>query len=208
MNVYGYINTPTGNNDFHAQHFAILSFASNNRLDQVHFIHESAPDRLHGAKPILSGMLDNLHRGDTMLTTDFQKLGDTTVAVLDALSILSRRGVRLYVVNSGYRLDSNADALVVNMACSLLEMIEKDVLVHPEQEPVPIQMQHEDADIQTPTRRIRRSRLDDRRSEIELLLSTGISLSEAARRLGVSRPALTDWVESRNPSVHNPPATT
>ena len=204
---YGYIHSTPGSPDYHAQHFTILSQAASRGLGPVIFILE-VPDRLHGAKPILSGMLDNLHRGDTLVVTDFLKLGDTTVAVLDALSILSLRGVRLYVINSEYKLDSNADALVVATACSLLQMIEKELQVHPEQESVPIQMQREDAALQTPTRRIRRSRLDDRRSEIQLLLSTGISLSEAARRLGVSRPALTDWVESRNPSVHNHPATT
>jgi len=206
--TYGYIHATTGNNDFQVQHFGILSFASNNRLGPVQFIHEPAPDQRHGAKPILAGMIANFHRGDTLVVTDFPKLGGSTGEVLDALSTLSRQGVRLYVANSGYRLASNADALVVTTAYSLLDMIEKELQVRPkpspEPVPTPIQMPSDHADLQSPPLRTRKSKLDHRRSEIEELLSSGISLSEAARNLEVSRPALTDWILSRKLSVQTP----
>jgi len=207
--TYGYIDAPIGIPDYHFQHFGILSHAASYGLGQVNFIHEG-PDRPHDTKPILSGMLDNLHRGDTLIVTDFSKLGDTTVEVLDALTVLSRRGVRLYVVSSEYRLDNNADALVVNMACSLIRMIEKELQVRPEPAPAPdpFQMPPAHADLSTPTPRTRKRKLDGRSSEIEELLSTGISMSEAALRLGVSRPTLADWAGRWNLFIPNPPPTT
>jgi len=209
MSIYAYIETVKGTPEFNIEYGSILTWASAARVQgNLHFCYESISKQPHCARPVLSGMLSTLQRDDALVLCDFTKLGSATAEVLGVLYTLSGRGVRLYVVNSGFQLDTNADALLVNMACALVAQIAKELVVHPEQEPVPIQMQREDAYLQTPTRRIRRSRLDDRRSEIELLLSNGISLSEAARRLGVSRPALTDWVESRNPSVHTPPATT
>lgn len=205
---YGYIQAVTGTPDYHAQHYGILSYATSHGLGPIHICHEAATDHIHGAKPVLSGMLDNFHRGDTLVVTDFLKLGRSTGEVLDVLRALSHRGVKLYVVNSGYRLESNADALVITMACSLFEVVEKELQVRPDPAPAPIQMPCDVADLQTPARRIRKSKLDHRRSEIEELLSTGISLSAAALRLGVSRPTLTDWVGSRNLFVQKTTATT
>lgn len=205
--AYGYIDAALGTPDYHTQHFSILSHVAAYGLGPVHICHEVIPENAKDNKPILCGMLDNLHRGDTMVVTDFLKLGGSTAEVLDVLSTLSRRGIKIYVC-SGYRLDCNADALVVNMACSLIRMIEKELQIRPEPDKAPIQMQRADADHQTPARRTRKSKLDGRRSEIEELLSTGVSMSSAAQRLGVSRPTLSDWLESRNLSVQNPSTTT
>lgn len=206
MNVYGYINTPIGSNDYHAQHYGILAFGASTNMAPVHFIHESTPDQLHGAKPILSGMLDNLHRGDALIVTDFSKLGGSTVEVLGVLSTLARTGVKLCVVNSGYRLEDNVEAQVVARACTLVMQIEKELQVHTEPDPAPIQIQHDEANIQTPARRTRKSKMDGRESEIESLLANGISLSKIAQTLGVSRPTLSDFVSSRNLNAQSSPS--
>jgi len=127
MSVYGYTHAPIGNNDFQAQHFAILSFVSNNRLGQVHFCNE-VPDQLHGAKPILSGMIQTLQREEILIVSDFLKLGNSTDEVLGVLSALSRIGVKLYAVDSGFRLEDNMDAQVISMAYSLVSRIEQELL--------------------------------------------------------------------------------
>ena len=197
MRTYGYISVHKGNNYYQSQHYGILSFASNNRLGQVNFIHE-VPDQLHGAKPILSGMISNLQREDVLIVTDVSKLGSSTVEVLGVVSTIAQNGVRLYAVNSGFRLDDNMQSQVVAMACSLVARIEKELQVRPEPDSTPIQIQRDDANIQTPARRTRKSKMDGRESEIESLLASGISLSQIAKTLGVSRPALSDFVSSRN----------
>jgi DNA invertase Pin-like site-specific DNA recombinase len=99
----------------------------NNRLGQVHFSHEPVADRFHGGKPVLSGMVDNFQREDVLIVTDFSKLSYSTVEVLGVLSGLSRTGVRLYVINSGFRLGDNMQSQVVAMACFLVSQIEQDL---------------------------------------------------------------------------------
>jgi hypothetical protein len=196
---YGYIQAITGTPDYHAQHFGILSVASNNRLGQVNFIQESAPVQPDGASPVLSGMISSLLRDDTLLLTKIGDLGRSTVEVLDALRNLSMRGVRLYAVNSAFQLDNNPDALVVATACSLVAQIEKELRVHPEPDPAPVQMTHYDADPQTPARRARKSKLDGHLEQIQSMLADGHSLSEIARILNVAtRQSLSNFVRSRN----------
>ena len=207
--AYGYIDAALGTHDHHTQHFSILSHAAAYGQGPVHICHEVAPEDADGNKSILFGMLSTLQREDVLILTDFTKLGNSTVEVLEVLSTLSRTGVKLYVVNSEYRLDSNSDALVVATACSLVAQIEKELDVRPEPAPAPIQMQLDDADLHTPARRTRKSKLDGKEDEIKSMLADGRSQSEIARVLNVTtRQSLSDFILSRNLFVQNPSPTT
>ena len=207
MSTYAYIDATSGTSEHALQHYGILSFASNNRLGQVHFIHESASDQFHGAKPILSGMISTLQREDVLIVTDFSKLGGSTVEVLGILSTLARTGVKLYVVNSGFRLADNMQSQVVAMACSLVSQIEQQ-LANSKSTATSLKELPEVEALDTHVPRRRRSRLDGREEEIRSHLACGRSLSELGGLLGENRQTVKDYIISRNLSVQTPPPTT
>lgn len=195
MSTYGYIHAATGTNECHAQHFAILSFATENRFGQVHVCHDSDQVQLNGGRPIFSGMVANLQRGDILIVTDFFRLGSSTAEILEILAILSRTGVLLYIVNSRFRLDDNAQAQVVAMACTLVTKIEQELSCRP----LPASMPNSPLEEKRPTAstQTRRSKLDGQEDRIRALMSDDVSLSQIARQLMVSRPTLTDFIRTR-----------
>ncbi|BCG46798.1 hypothetical protein GEOBRER4_n1612 [Citrifermentans bremense] len=193
---YGYIDVPATTPEHYAQHYGILAFATNNGLGPVHFVNESASPPVPGTSPVLAGMVAELLPEDTMFVMTFPPLGKTTVEILNVLSDLSRRGVRVYVVNSGFRLDDNAEAHVVGTACSLIAQVETELVTR---RPALKSTQEPPAEGQ-PThslRRTRKSRLDEKAGEIQSLLASGTTVAEVARLLSVNRQTLKDWCESR-----------
>lgn len=205
--TYGYISATTGSNDHHTEHFGILSFASNNRLGDVHHCHEAA-NLSPGKKPVLSGMIANLLPGDTLIAMDLRKLGSSTVEVLEVLSALSRKGVKVYIVTSGIRIEDNGHAMIVREATSLVSQIELELQNCHASTPTPVPTQHGNDDlghanvIQKPVKRTRKSKLDRHLNQIQSMLDEGHSLSEISRILGVSsRQSLSAFARSRNLSV-------
>jgi DNA invertase Pin-like site-specific DNA recombinase len=198
MTAYGYLTTFTGSPEHHAQYYGVLAFAANNRLGPVHFVNESASPTVPGTKPVLAGMVTELLPEDTLIVNGFRALGSTTVEILNVLSTLSRRGVRLYVVNSGFRLDTNVEAQVVATACSLIAQVEADLVTCC---PASKTVQESPAECQPPQqplRRHRKSRLDGKEDEILTMLRDGATLAEIARIVEANRQTVADFITARD----------
>ena len=198
MKTNCYIDATSGSIDYHTQKYGILGFVATNNLGQVNFYHESAPDPVAGQKPVLADMFAILTQGDIVIVTAYLKLGCTTSEILDAISTIARKGARLCVVNTGFRLDGTGQAQVVAAACSLVSEIEHE-LASSRTAPVPVQDNGVDHPEIPPTHRSRRrSFLDGQEDFIRSLLSDSVPLAQISRKLGANRQTLKDFVISRN----------
>jgi len=196
MTNYGYINVPATTPEHYVQHYGILAFAANHGLGLVHFINESAAPPVPETSPVLAGMVAELLPRDKLIAMNFSTLGSTPMEILNVLSTLSRRGVRVYVVNSGFRLDDNTEAQVVGAACTLIARIDAEFA---SKCPNLKSAQEPPADGEPPQlpRRTRKSRLDGKEEEIRAMLRDGASLSQIAKMVGQNRQTTADYIASR-----------
>ncbi|MBJ6802768.1 recombinase family protein [Geomonas propionica] len=196
MKTYGYIHTTSAKYDLDHQYWGLRAFASNNSLGEVTFCHEPDPVQPNGEKQILSGMVASLQRGDVVIVTEFFRLGDSTMEILDVLSKFAVHGIRVYVTNCGFRLDDNFNAQALAAAVALVNQVEKDLRSN--RQTTTEQKAEESKTIGRPAGRLGKSKLDGRENEITALLTDGMSLSAIALTLDVSRPALTNFIRSRH----------
>lgn len=196
MTTIGYIDSPSGTPERNAQYYGLLAFAANNGLGPLNFVNESALPTVPGTKPVLAGMMTELRRDDTLIINGFSALGGKAVEILNVLSTLSRRGVRVYVVNSGFQLNSNAEAHVVATACLLIAQVEADLMTWcpasgmAQEPPTDNQPDH-------PLPHTRKSRLDAKVDEIRSMLGSGATLAEIARAVETNRQTVSDFIVSR-----------
>ena len=200
MNVQAYIQSPSRNgNDHLTEKYGILAFAASLGIENVIFSHESVHDQHHGEKPVLSGLIADMEKNSVFVVTGFSRLGSSTAEVLDVLAKLSERGVMVYVLDGGFRVDNNYRAQVVASACSLVSLIEQELARSSRTTPVSVQDDGADPAAITPAPRTRRSILDGQEDFIRSLLSDSVPLAQISRRLGgVNRQTLKDFVISRN----------
>jgi putative DNA-invertase from lambdoid prophage Rac len=132
-------------------------------------------------RPQFSVLIDKIRDGETLIVSKLDRLGRDALDVLQTVRALSKRNIRVIVLQLGQTdLASSAGKLLLTMLVAVAEM-ERDLLVERTQAGL--------ARAKLEGKRLGRPRktTESQRVEIREALAAGVSVSELARRYGVSR---------------------
>jgi putative DNA-invertase from lambdoid prophage Rac len=198
MAVIGYIRVSTAQQDVRNQRLEILEYSrkENKRIDDFIEVEVSSRQSLKARR--IEELLHRLSAGDTLIVTELSRLGRSTAEVIDLVNELIRSDIRLIAIKQGIRIGERMDmqTKVVVTMFALFADLERDVISDRTKQALMVK-RSQGVRLGKPKGTIQKSRLDGRKDAIAELLQHQVSKAAIARIMGVSRTALTSYVESR-----------
>ncbi|ACD96043.1 recombinase family protein [Trichlorobacter lovleyi] len=196
MAIFGYIRVSTARQDTENQRYALLDFANNRKLGTVEIITETVSGTVRWDKRELGVLIERFKKSDTLIVTELSRLGRSMLEVMEVLSILSKRGVKVYAIKGQYELTDNIQSKVLAFAFSLAAEVERELISGRTREALS-RRKAAGQPLGRPRGSLSKSKLDGREAQIAELLGYGVARSAIARMMGVSRTALLSYIKSR-----------
>lgn len=196
MATYGYIRVSTDRQDYDNQKYGVLNFANANDHGQVELIEETVSGRVSWRKRELGALVDRTKKGDVLIVSELSRLGRSLLEVMELLAVLMRREIVVYAVKEGYKLGNDLQSKILAFAFTLAAEIESAMIKARTKEAL-AKKKAEGVQLGRPIGSLGKSKLDGKEEEIKRLLNHRVPKTAIARLLNISRPALYDFIESR-----------
>ena len=195
MTVYAYLRVSTLDQDLEKNRADLLLLADRERLGTVEWVEEKINGKTPWRKRKLGELIEKMENGDSLLVSELSRIGRSMLEVMEVLSILSTREVKVFAVKGDWRLDGSLQSRVMAMVFAMAAEIERDLISARTKEALRAK-KAAGIPLGRPPGSFS-SRLDPVRPEIEALLANGSTKVFIAKRYGVSKQALHRWLKSR-----------
>lgn len=187
--VYGYCRISTDRQDAERQVSEILSYCESHDLGNPVIVREIAHG--NGERPQLNHLLSTLSPGKTLAVWELSRLTRGGVAALFSIvNQIREAGATLLETKSGTVIDSSVAGEAYVFALGLAARIERDMI----SERTRSALQARKAKGLKLGRPEGKSKLDDRREEIEKYQKLGLNQTSISKLLGVSRSCYINWL--------------
>lgn len=188
--VVAYLRVSTEKQFLANQREEILRFAESNGLMIDKWYTETVSGKVSSRDRKLSGVLNRMQRGDTLIVTEISRLSRTMLEIMTILNSCIKKEVVLYSTKEGYVFQNDINSKVLGFAFGLIAEIErnlismrtKEALARRKKEGVILGRKKGNA----PAMNI----LEEHRCQLLRDHSRGVSCAELARRMGVSRTTM------------------
>lgn len=197
-----YIRVSTDRQDLRNQRHEILEYCNANRIHVSDFIEVEISSRKTLIERRINELLSKVERGDTIVVSELSRLGRSIIEVIQLITELARKGVSLIAVKQGLHIkagnNGNMDmqSKVMITIFSLLAELERDIISLRTKDALAAKRAN-GVKLGRPKGKLGKSELDDKKAEIEHLLSKKVSISAIARIFGMSRMAVRNFIKTR-----------
>lgn len=188
-----YLRVSTIDQDLEKNKSQLLHLANDKNLGKVEFVEEKASGRIHWRERKIGDIVETLTLGDTILLSEFSRLGRSMLECMEIISIATQKGIKIYTVKGNWQLDDTIQSKVMAMVFSMVAEIERDLISKRTKEA----LQTKKANGVKLGRPIGagKSKLDKYKVEIEALLSNGSTKKFIAKRYNSSESNLFNWLQ-------------
>lgn len=123
-----YLRVSTLDQDLEKNKSDILHLANEKSLGKVEFVQEKVSGKVSWRKRKIAPLLEELNKGDTILLSEFSRLGRSMLECMEIISIAVERGIKIYTVKGSWQLDDTIQSKVMAMVFSLAAEIERDLI--------------------------------------------------------------------------------
>ncbi len=195
---YGYIRVSTDRQTVENQRFEISNFCRREGLAVDGWIEETISGTKSYDKRELGKLLGKTRKGDLIVCTELSRLGRNLFMVMEILNSCMNKECRVWTIKDGYRLGDDIQSKVLAFAFGLSAEIERNLISQRTKEAL-ARKRAEGVVLGRPEgARNNHYKLDDKKNEIQRLLSKNWSRSAIARKLGVSKSTLKRWLDRNN----------
>ena len=188
--VIAYLRVSTEKQFLANQREEILRFAEKNELRIDKWYTETVSGSVSSKERKLAGVLNRMQPGDSLIVTEISRLSRTLLEIMTILNSCIKKEVVLYSTKEGYVFQNDINSKVLGFAFGLMAEIErnlismrtKEALARRKQEGMHLGRKKGD----TPKMRI----LKANKSKLLKEMNRGVSCSELARSMGVSRTTM------------------
>jgi DNA invertase Pin-like site-specific DNA recombinase len=188
-----YLRVSTLDQDLEKNKADILHLANDKNLGRVEFIQEKVSGKIAWRQRKIGPLLEELGKGDTILLSEFSRLGRSMLECMEIISLAVQKGIRIYTVKGGWQLDDTIQSKVMAMVFSMAAEIERDLISKRTKESLAAK-RLAGVSLGRP-KGPGKSKLDVYRPEIEALISNGSSQKFIAKRYKVTEATLSNWIK-------------
>ena len=105
--IYGYIRVSTCKQEQKNQEYEILQFANQKGLGGVSFTQEVISGTTPRKKRQPAQLVEKTTGNDTLVVSELSRLGRSMLEIMEVLSILLRKGCKVYAIKGGHELNNN-----------------------------------------------------------------------------------------------------
>lgn len=199
MKTLGYLRVSTVKQDVQNQKLEILSYANTNKITVDDFLTVEMSSRKTMKERRIDELLSMLDDGDTLIVSELSRLGRSLGEIIEIVDNLIKKQVRFIAVKQGMTINGRNDiqTKVMITMFGLFAEIERDLL----SERTKMGLENARAKgkkLGRPVGRLGKHKLDGKEDEIKELLGYRVSKAAIARKLGVSRTCMVDFIQKRN----------
>ena len=188
-----YLRVSTLDQDLEKNKSDILHLANEKNLGRVEFVEEKVSGKVSWRNRKIAPILEELGKGDTVLLSEFSRLGRSMLECMEIICIAVSKGIHIYTVKGAWKLDNSIQSKVMAMVFSMAAEIERDLISKRTREA--LQSRKMAGMSLGRPKGPGKSKLDIYRLEIQALLSNGSTQKFIAGRYRVTEPTLCNWLK-------------
>jgi DNA invertase Pin-like site-specific DNA recombinase len=198
MKTIGYIRVSTDEQDTKNQRHEILGHAHDKGIKVDEFISVEISSRKSQAKRRIDELWAKLESGDILIISELSRIGRSTAEVINLVNDLVERKVRFIALKQNIDINGTKDttAKVMITMFSLFAELERDLISDRTRHALSAR-KAAGVILGRPKGSMGKNMLDEKRTEIEHLLSLNVSKASIAKICGVKRSTLLYYIGSR-----------
>ena len=193
--IYGYIRVSTDKQTVENQRFEIKNYCKRQGWKVDKWISEitSGTKEVGGRK--LGELLLEINEGDTLVCSEISRLGRSMFMILDVFKLCLERGIKVHTIKDNYILSPDPMSKLIASIYGYLAEMERTLISQRTKEG----LKRRAAEGQRLGRQVgsknKSYKLDNKKEEIQKLLSSGISRNRIAKLYGVHWKTVVCFVE-------------
>jgi DNA invertase Pin-like site-specific DNA recombinase len=197
MATTAYLRVSTGFQDLNNQKLAILEYARQKKFPIDHFVEVQISSNRTPQQRGIDGMLDRLAPGDRLIVSELSRLGRSLGQVIHIVDELVKRKIRFTAIKEGIHFEGKQDLQTKVMVAlfGLFAEVERDLISERTREG--LAAARAKGRLLGRPKGLGKSRLDGKEEEIRILLQKQVSKASIAKILGVTRPTIHHFIETR-----------
>ena len=198
MKSLAYLRISTGKQDLDNQKLEILEYARKNGFGIDDFFEIEMSSRKTQKKRRIDELLSVLQEGDLLIVSELSRLGRSVGQVVTLVDTLVKSKIRLTSIKEGIQINGKKDMqtkIMVTMFSLFAEM-ERDLISERTKQGLRA-ARAKGKRLGRPKGSLGKSRLDDREETIKGELKYGVAKAAIARKLGVSRTTMVNFIKTR-----------
>lgn len=192
-----YLRVSTTGQDLEKNKSDILALANEKKLGHVEFVEEKVSGNVSWRQRKIAPVLEELTKGDSILLSEFSRLGRSMLECMEIISIAVGKGIKIFTVKGAWQLDDTIQSKVMAMVFSMAAEIERDLISKRTKEA--LQSRKLSGVVLGRPKGPGKSKLDLYKPEIEALLNNGSTQKFIAAKYKVTEPTLCNWKKQKIP---------
>jgi DNA invertase Pin-like site-specific DNA recombinase len=188
-----YLRVSTIDQDLEKNKADILHLANEKDLGKIEFVQEKVSGKVSWRERKIASVLEELNKGDSILLSEFSRLGRSMLECMEIISIAVQKGIKIYTVKGNWQLDNSIQSKVMAMVFSMAAEIERDLISKRTKEA--LQSKRQSGIKLGRPKGPGKSKLDIYKMEIEGLLNNGSTQKFIAQRYKVTEATLCNWMK-------------
>ncbi|MCB2215112.1 MAG: recombinase family protein [Desulfobulbaceae bacterium] len=197
----GYLRVSTNDQDLDKNKAEILTLANNLRLGNVDWVEEKVSGVKDWRKRKFGEVFYSLSKGDAVIVSELSRLGRSTLQILEIMREAKELGIAVHAVKGGWSLNGSMESKIVLTIFAMIAEIERDLISERTKEGL---RARKAAGVKLGRPRgPGKSKLDQYREEILVLLKNGSTKTYISKRYGTSVGNLHGWLKRHDISVNS-----
>ena len=194
--VYAYIRVSTAEQSYSSQKYEIRQWAEKQDISIGKWEVESVSGTVPPAKRKLGKLIRRMKPDDLLVCTEISRLGRNMLMSMSILNDCAARGVRIHTIKDNFDLNNDINSKIIAFAFALAAEIERNLISQRTREAL--------ADLKAAGVKLGRPRGSCKKKnevlrdlpEIRARIASGESMLSIARRYGIHRNTLLNYLKS------------
>jgi len=198
--IYGYIRVSSDKQTVENQRFEICQFCKSNELRIDGWIEETISGTKAYNKRELGRLLKQVQKDDLIICAELSRLGRNLFMIMEILNICMTKECRVWTIKDNYRLGDDIQSKVLAFAFGLSAEIERHLISQRTKEAL-ARRKAEGVVLGRPKgSKNKKHKLDNKEFQIKKSLAEGVTKTDLAHKLKVSRNTLYLFLQRTNQS--------
>lgn len=193
--IYAYIRVSTDTQTHEGQEYEINKYCQENGLSVDRWCIEAISGTCSIEKRSLGRLLEQMQRGDMLLCTEISRLGRNMMMVMSILNTCSTKGIAIHSIKDRFDLSDSINAKIIAFCFALAAEIERNLISQRTREALAAKRLAGIRLGRPPGSSAKKERFQKERMKVEGWLAEGLTMREAAARLGVHMSTLKRYLE-------------
>ena len=210
MAVYAYLRVSTDAQDVENQKHGILEYANTHDLGKVIYVEDNASGKLNWTERKLGELILETAAGDTILFSEFSRIGRSTLQVLEVLKTAVELNIQIHIAKDKIVMDDSIQSTIYATVLGLAAEIERNFITLRTKESLAKRKQEiaekgyflnakgeKVTSLGRPRGKASITKLDKREREIKGYLKKGVSKRSIARIVECAPNTLYTWLKRK-----------